>query len=147
MGSPRIARGVNDNMMDWLSEWSLTITLCSLLMFVVGLGLAGWMIVIIPQDYFVHRPSKPNQRPVALHALWVVLRNVIGIVLIAAGIAMLFLPGQGLISILLGVAIADLPGKQKLMTWMLTAKSTRRTLNWIRRKADRAPLRFPEPMS
>lgn len=45
-------------------------------------------------------------------------RNLLGGVLILAGVVMLFTPGQGILTILLGFAIMDFPGKERIASWV-----------------------------
>ena len=63
---------------------------------------------------------------------------------ILAGIAMCVLPGQGILTIFLGISLADLPYKRKIEYWILSFKKVQNGLNWIRRKANKPPLQFPE---
>ena len=43
------------------------------------------------------------------------LRNAVGLVLVTAGLAMLVLPGQGIITLLVGIILMDFPGKHRLV--------------------------------
>src|SRR6266480_3667735 len=98
----------------------------------------GWAVLQLPIDYFNrtnHRPldlwtSHPILRPLLL-----VAKNLLGLVLILAGIAMLVLPGQGLLTIVVGVVLMDFPGKFRLERWLATRVPVWRSLNWLRRKA------------
>jgi hypothetical protein len=38
----------------------------------------------------------------------------------AAGAAMMVLPGPGVVALMIGVAMADFPGKKRLLKWLLT---------------------------
>lgn len=97
-------------------------------------------------DYFVG--PKPPARPQTRHPLWAfvgrVLRNVAGLVFLAAGIAMLVLPGQGILTMLIGVAMLDFPGKRGLEKRLATQKHVRKSLQWLRERADVEPLRFDD---
>jgi hypothetical protein len=59
------------------------------------------------------------------------------------GIALLVLPGQGLLTILLGITLLDLPGKRHLEIVLLRRPSVSRAVNWLRRKSGRPPLDLP----
>ena len=65
-----------------------------------------------------------------------------GIVLLICGIAMLVLPGQGLLTILIGLSLLPFPGKNKLEQNLLARKSVQSSLNWIRIKANKEPFIF-----
>jgi hypothetical protein len=42
------------------------------------------------------------------------IKNVLGAVLILAGVTMLFFPGQGIITILVGITLLNFPGEMAL---------------------------------
>lgn len=70
------------------------------------------------------------------------LKILFGICLLLAGIAMLVLPGQGLITIVVGLSLLPFPGKDALEQKLLSLKSVQSSLNWIRKKANKAPFVF-----
>jgi len=55
-------------------------------------------------------------------------------VVLLAGTAMLFLPGQGILTIILGVALMSFPGKYRLLFTLTTRPSVQHSLDWIRTK-------------
>jgi hypothetical protein len=57
---------------------------------------------------------------------------------------MLFIPGQGLLTMFLGLVLLDFPGKYKLQLYCLKVRPVRRSLNWIRRKYGKEAFIFPE---
>ena len=63
-------------------------------------------------------------------------------VLILAGIAMLVLPGQGLLTILIGFLMLDLPGKYRVEKWLISRGRVLHAINWYRGKKGRPPLRL-----
>ncbi|ARD46073.1 hypothetical protein [Colwellia sp. PAMC 21821] len=65
-----------------------------------------------------------------------------GVFLFICGLAMLVLPGQGLITMLIGLSLIPFPGKHKLEKNILARKSVRFSLNWIRIKAKKPPFIF-----
>jgi hypothetical protein len=68
---------------------------------------------------------------------------VIGPALIALGIAMLVLPGQGLLTILVGLGILDLPFKHRLVGRLLSNPKVHGAIDKLRRKAGRGSLELP----
>lgn len=66
-----------------------------------------------------------------------VLKIFVGLCLLLCGIAMLVLPGQGLLTMLIGLSLLPFPGKNKLEQKLLALKSVRTSLNWIRAKANK----------
>ncbi|XQW86542.1 PGPGW domain-containing protein [Thalassotalea piscium] len=71
-----------------------------------------------------------------------VVKVIVGICFLVCGFAMLFLPGQGLITMLIGLSLLPFPGKAKFERRLLARKSIRSTLNWIRKKANKDPFIF-----
>jgi hypothetical protein len=71
-----------------------------------------------------------------------IVKILVGFCLVILGIIMLVLPGQGLITILVGLSLIPFPGKHKLEQHILAKQSVRSTLNWIRIKAKKDPFIF-----
>lgn len=72
-----------------------------------------------------------------------IVQNIAGWVLIAAGVAMMVLPGPGLIVLLLGVMLADFPGKKRVREWVMSRKKVMDGVNRLRKKYGRPPLQKP----
>jgi hypothetical protein len=53
---------------------------------------------------------------------------------------MLVLPGQGVLTILAGITLLNYPGKRRLELWLVRRPAIHRAIDWIRRRAGRAPL-------
>ena len=53
---------------------------------------------------------------------------------------MLLTPGQGLLSILVGIMLMDLPGKYKVQRTIIRKEKVLSTINWLRGQAHRPPL-------
>ena len=56
---------------------------------------------------------------------------------------MLVLPGQGVITILIGLTLLDLPGKRHLELYLVRKRPVLGAINWMRRKAKCPRLRLP----
>jgi hypothetical protein len=74
----------------------------------------------------------------------VVAKNLLGYILIVAGILMLVLPGQGTWTIVVGIMLLNFPGKYKLERWIVSRGPVLRSINWVRRRAGRDPLVLEE---
>jgi hypothetical protein len=59
------------------------------------------------------------------------------------GLLMLVTPGQGVLTILVGVTLLDFPGKRALELWIVRQPAVLRVTNWMRAKAHREPLQLP----
>ncbi len=129
-------------MQEFFTDWGGWIFGASVLMFLGSLWFVSWLIIRLPYDYFLTHNVGIRHANQLVHYLWLLVRNLFGILLIASGVAMLVLPGQGVITILLGLSLMAFPGKNRILRWILERKSVRKTMNWIRRKAKKPPLVF-----
>ena len=136
-------------MLEWVRQHDALVGILasvSLFAFFVSLIVIPILVVRIPADYFVdaHREfwSPGRGHPILRYTLRV-LKSVLGIVFILAGIAMLALPGQGVLTILIGILLLDFPGKYRFECWLVTRRFVSRSINWIRRRAHKPPLRRP----
>jgi archaellum biogenesis protein FlaJ (TadC family) len=106
-----------------------------------------WLAALIPVDYFTHT-REPIAKSLRLHPVLRIVvhivRNTLGLLLIAAGILMLFLPGQGLLTILLGVLVMHFPGKYRLEQWLVQQPGILPALNWLRAKRSVPALTPPQ---
>jgi Zn-dependent protease with chaperone function len=75
-----------------------------------------------------------------LRLLGLVVKNVGGVVFLLAGFAMLFLPGQGLLTMLIGISLMDFPRKRELEAKMVGQPTLLGVINGMRRKFDKPPL-------
>jgi len=124
-----------------------TLGLASLALFVISLVVFPLVVANLPRDYFVRDKRDPAHQKRRHPAVWVLLtvvKNIFGFVLILAGIAMLVLPGQGILTILMGVALANFPGKFALERRLVRQPSVARALNRIRALAGKDELEIPE---
>jgi hypothetical protein len=81
-----------------------------------------------------------------LRLLGVLVKNVVGVVFVLAGFAMLFLPGQGLLTILIGVSLMDFPKKRALEAKMVGQPTLLGVINSMRLKFGKPPLTMaPDP--
>lgn len=135
--------------MEWLKaneEIFAALGLLSVGLFLVSLIVFPLIIIFLPHDYFVRtETSFVSLNP--LRMLLRLLKNAFGIFLIIAGVLMLFLPGQGLLSIFLGISLVHFPGKRRLEMRLLRFNRIRSSVAWIRQKANRAPIILPEDMA
>ena len=120
-------------------QYFVWVGIVSFVVFVASLLLTPFLLGKIPQDYFIHT----NQHKVEIehlgHLIIVIIRTLIGFVLLIAGIIMLVTPGQGIITILLGLFLMEFPGKRKLELKFIKHNPTFKALNWLRNKAGKSP--------
>ncbi len=133
-------------MLDWLSENQTLLTwlsVISLVTFVASLLALPWLVSLIPTDYFNHQHRHPGpfkkHHPV-IRVLLLVGKNLLGLVLLCGGILMIFLPGQGLLTIIMGMLLMDYPGKYNLERRIVGHPTVLKSLNWLRNKRDQPPI-------
>ena len=115
----------------------------SLLTFLAFMILVPLLAIRIPPDYFAQKNFHKKlwaDHHLGLRMVLLIGKNVLGCVLLAAGIVMLVLPGQGTLTILAGMMLLDFPGKYRLVRWIVSRPRVLGTLNWLRRRAGRPPL-------
>jgi hypothetical protein len=109
---------------------------------VVSLAILPIAILRMPPEYFVG-PEPPPSMLSKLHPVLAVTlriaRNALGVALLLLGTAMLVLPGQGLLCILVGLGCLDFPGKRRLEQRMVANPRIHRALNWIRERGGKPP--------
>jgi hypothetical protein len=128
-----------------LSQVLQWLGLLSVVTFIGSLLIVPWLILRLEPHYFIRHRMEVRQQhkrhPVAAVLLFG-LRNTFGLLLLAAGLAMLVLPGQGVLTLLIGLSLMDFPGKHRLLEKVVQIHKVQQSLNWIRRKGDREELVF-----
>jgi hypothetical protein len=137
--------------MEWLlstvnryvsAETLIALTVLSLVFFVGSLIAIPFILVRLPADYFdvrVPRPWMQDHHPV-LRLVGHIVKNAAGAVFLFAGFLMLFLPGQGILTMLIGVSMLDFPGKRKLEAKMIGQPAVLSAINGMREKFGKPPL-------
>ncbi len=101
-----------------------------------------WLVSRLPEDYLLNRRiAKLARGPIPL--LILTLRGVVGLVMVALGIVMMVTPGPGIVMLLLGVSVAEFPGKHRLLLYIGTRPRVFASLNWMRERHNKPPLRYP----
>jgi len=120
----------------------------SIITFVGTLLIIPVLVVRIPADYFNSKPRShdcPGRRRSVIGLVCMVLKNLLGITFVLAGLAMLVLPGQGIITILIGIMLVNFPGKSALGLRIVRQPRVFRAINWMRAKANRPALEVSGP--
>lgn len=140
-------------LVDWLEHHlgaTASVAVLSVLLSIGSLWAGYRYLVTIPPDYF-NRPHKAWDQWRQYHPIlrWTLLigKNILGSILIAAGIIMLFTPGQGILSLILGIALIDFPGKRRLERYLVQRHSVLTAINKMRAQAGQPPLCFEPQVS
>jgi hypothetical protein len=111
--------------------------------FVASLLGVPYFLTRLPADYFSRNSQSGlgirTRRSLVRVALRC-LQNLLGFALLVLGVAMLVLPGQGLLTIFAGLLLMDFPGKRRFERWIITRSAVLRGINSLRRRAGYPPL-------
>ena len=124
--------------MGWLG-------LISLLMAAVSVVVVPVIIIYLPSGYLKEKEDEnPSHISSYRRVPYLVVKNGLGGILAIAGVAMLILPGQGLITLAIGLGLMNFPGKRHLIHRLLGQPKMLNTINRLRKRAHRPPLEAPE---
>jgi preprotein translocase subunit SecY len=121
---------------SWLSNPVVDVCLVvfSIVAVVASVVLVPRFLAQLPVDYLRSEAGQTLSMPMRI------LRNLLGIVLVLLGIAMLLLPGQGLLTLLVGVLLVDFPGKHRLVVRALSRPKVLALVNKLRAHRGSPPL-------
>ncbi|HSC55738.1 MAG TPA: PGPGW domain-containing protein [Nitrospira sp.] len=137
--------------MDWLlstvqqyvsTDTLIWLTVLSMVFFLGTLIAIPFILVRLPADYFdvrVPRPWMKDHHPV-LRLVGHIVKNAIGAIFLFAGFLMLFLPGQGVLTMLIGISMLDFPGKRKVEAKLIGQPTVLSVVNSMRQKFNKPPL-------
>ena len=115
-----------------------------LVTFAISLTIVAFIMVKIPPHYFQkdHSPEFMSGRHPAFRLLGLLAKNVLGVLLVALGIVMSIpgVPGQGILTILLGIMLLDFPGKRSLEYKLVSRPRVFKTINKLRHRFGKPSL-------
>ena len=115
-----------------------------LLSFAISTLAVGVVIIKIPADYFSsqHAAELMPGKPWLMRWSAVILKNLLGVILVLVGIVLSLpgIPGQGILTILLGLILLDIPGKRPIEVRIIRRPSILKTVNNLRAKFNKSPL-------
>lgn len=129
--------------LEQLALWAGGLSLLGVIGSLLGIP---WVVARLPRNYF-NRPRRAPLRESADHPLvalgLAVLKNALGALLVLLGLVMLVTPGQGLLTLLVGLLFMNFPGKYQLERWLLRRPGVFGALNWLRERRGRPPFDPP----
>lgn len=136
-------------MTEYLTEFWQSLTLGKvlfgagifLLSIVVSVLIVAIIVVKLPVNYFSSHYQEDFMHDAPWLTRWgaTILKNLVGVVLVAAGIVMLIGPGQGILTILVGLILMDIPGKRPLEARMIKRPAVFAAVNKLREKYGKSP--------
>ena len=128
---------------QWISvDVLVSLTVASVIGFVGSLIAIPWILIRLPSDYFdmrVPRHWMKDHHPV-LRVIGLIIKNILGMVFFLAGFLMLFLPGQGLLTMLIGISFMDFPNKRRLEARIVGQRTIFSAINTMRQRFNKPPL-------
>jgi hypothetical protein len=139
-------------MIKWLTDYWASLTWTGILttagLFVLSLTISFVALAIvavkIPSNYF----SSHYQQDFLPNSSWIVrwgatiAKNALGVILILLGVVLSLpgIPGQGILTILLGLIMLDIPGKRPLECRIVKMPKVLSGINKLRKKFNKEPL-------
>ncbi len=120
----------------------LIVGILSFVLFLAALITMPWIIGSLPRDVFLRGKEKEQSHPV-VSILILIARNVMGLLFFTMGFVMLFMPGQGLLTMLAGLVLMRFPGKTRLVHRILSLSIIQKGLNGLRRRMGKETFLFP----
>ncbi len=137
---------------NWIQDHAASLTwmlIISVVIFGACVLAAPLILRKMPADYFTHDTKPPSLFGGSGDqskgtSPWKIARNVAGWIMVVAGLAMLVLPGPGLVMSFIGLLLVDFPGKYTFEKWLVKRAKIMGVLNWIRKEAGAGPFDPPK---
>jgi hypothetical protein len=113
--------------------------------FVAGLIAMRYVVIYMPEDYFVRKPGAglfDDYHPIVCWS-YLIAKNLLGVGFLVAGATMIITPGPGILFLLLGLSLVNLPGKRQLELRLLRVRGVKLKIDELRRKHHRPILQIP----
>ena len=113
--------------------------------FLFNLAIVSIILVKLPADHFGNKDKKfaAGSHPMLRVAL-IIGKNILGVLLVGLGVVLSLpgVPGQGLLTILLGIMLLDFPGRDRLEQKLLSRPAIVNTINRLRGRFGKPPLQL-----
>jgi len=138
--------------MEWLAELWVSFTwdriLIGVTLFLASLTVSFVSIAIvmvkIPENYFSSHYTRDFLPNSSWAVRWgaVILKNILGVFLVILGVLLSLpgVPGQGVLTILLGLIMLDIPGKRPLEARIINRPAILSAINKLRDRYGKPPL-------
>jgi hypothetical protein len=139
-------------MIEWLSQLWTSITWGQILLgaglflgsLALSFGAIAIVMVKIPKNYFSSHYKRDFLPGSSFIVRWgaVIAKNIFGVFLVILGIALSLpgVPGQGFLTILLGLIMLDIPGKRPLEARIIKRPAVHSAINNLRARYSKPPL-------
>jgi hypothetical protein len=128
--------------MSWGQRALLTLGVFSLTL-ALSLGAVIAVLVRLPATYFRDDDvSASSGRHPIVRGIALILKNMVGALVILLGLFLSLpgIPGQGMLTILIGVMLLNFPGKRRLERWLVSRPRVLPVINRLRARFGKPPL-------
>ncbi|MBL7108622.1 MAG: hypothetical protein ISS11_00035 [Candidatus Marinimicrobia bacterium] len=125
---------------EYISQNIWAIFIISIVVFIVSLLFITYLLLRIPHDYFSDNYIKKSIAHPIFRFIKLIVKNMLGIVFFFLGVIMIFTPGQGILTILVGIILMDLPYKKQIEKRLISQPKILHLINSIRHKHKHLPL-------
>jgi hypothetical protein len=137
-------------LIDWVENYRIVIWwigALSTIIFLIILFAIPIFIVKLPSDFFIRqnlpKPLLASRKHTVIRLIYVIIKNVIGVMIIFAGIAMLFLPGQGVMTVIIGISLLNIRGKRRIVLAFVCRSFVIQSLNRLRTRFNKPTFSIP----
>jgi hypothetical protein len=139
-------------LIDWIQNFWAGLTLNGVLLgiglflfsFAISFAAIGIVMVKIPPNYFSSHYERDFLPDSPFLVRWgaVIVKNIFGVFLFLLGIVLSLpgIPGQGILTILLGLIMIDIPGKRPLEARIIKRPAVLNAINKLRAKYNKPSL-------
>ena len=129
----------------WIKAHGLLVGIISAASLIGSILFCVLVITYLPFDYFLlkRQPSRIKQ-PILRIGLKC-LKNLLALILIVVGLILIPLPGQGVVTVLIGITISDIPGKRRLERRIIRLPAVLPSINSVRSRFNRPLLVVDDP--
>jgi hypothetical protein len=135
------------SIVEWIEGHAVVLTSCGVALSLLSIVAVFAMVMMLRPDHFT-RPDSPeafSRRHPALRLLIRIVKNFVGAILFVLGVIMAvpMVPGPGVVFIVLGISLTDMPGKRALKRYIIRQPLVLLPINTLRAKWRRPPLQVP----
>lgn len=131
-------------LLELIREHALEITAVSVASFVISIAFVIVFLTHIPPTYFQdsHDRNFMAHHPVPVRWVVKVIKNFLGAIIVLCGLVMAIpgVPGQGLLTIVVGLTLLDFPGKRRYERKLLRRPAVFSAINRTRQRFSKPPL-------
>ncbi|MDE0185967.1 MAG: hypothetical protein OXP71_11050 [Candidatus Poribacteria bacterium] len=124
----------------WVKAHLIGIVVLSAITLILSMLSILALVIYLPSDYFTREKHVSIVSNRFLRILLRILKNIFGVIALLIGFVMLIGPGQGLLTILVGVILCDFPRKRRVERKLIGRPALLNAANKFRARYKRPPI-------